>query len=172
VKARLAATIVAAILVGSATFATTANAQLLDIPPGKWWKRPRVVEMLKLQPEQQDRLEEVFAKNRRSFIDLRADVERRQIDLEELLAKKDADLKKIGLATEAHEQAKARLGKARTMMIVEMRAVLTEAQWQKVVEARDQWKRERLEGLRRPGPPRERGMGRRAPDAAPPADQE
>lgn len=145
------------------------SAQLPELPMGKWWKRPRVVEQLQLTADQQQRLEEIFAKNRRQFIDLRADLERRQLDLEELLAKKDADPKKIGAAADALEQAKARASKARTMMVVEMRGVMTEEQWQKIVDAREQWKRERVDDRRRgavpPGqrPPR----GRETPPPAP-----
>jgi Spy/CpxP family protein refolding chaperone len=123
-------------------------AQMPEIPPGKWWKRPKVVEQLKLQPEQQDRLDEIFAKNRRSFIDLRAEVERRQVDLEELLVKKDADPKKVASASEALEQAKARLGKARTMLVLEMRGVLTQEQWQRILDGRDRWRAERQEDFR------------------------
>lgn len=145
--------------------AAPAAAQLPELPMGKWWKRPRVVEQLKLTPDQQQRLEEIFAKNRRAFIDLRADLERRQLDLEELLARKDADPKKIAAAAEALEQAKARAGKARTMMVVEMRGVLTEEQWHKVTEAREQWRREKLEDRRRgaPGGPGPRRPGDGAP---------
>ena len=137
--------------------ALPAAAQLPELPLGKWWKRPRVVEQLKLTPDQQQRLEEIFSKNRRTFVDLRADLERRQIDLEELLAKKDADPKRIGIAAEALEQAAARAGKARTMMVVEMRGVLTAEQWQSIGEARDQWRRERLEDRRRNLPGGRRG---------------
>ena len=58
-----------------------AFAQLPEVPLGKWWKRPRIVERLKIKPDQQERLDEIFSKNRRSFIDLKADVDRRAVDL-------------------------------------------------------------------------------------------
>lgn len=125
-----------------------ASAQMPEVPPGKWWKRPRVVESLALTPEQQEKLEATFSKNRRAFIDLKADVEKRQLDLEELLAKKGTDSKKIADATDALEQARGRLNKARTMMIVEMKATLTDEQWKKILDARDQWRREGSEDRR------------------------
>ncbi len=154
-----------AALAVAASFAVPALGQMPEIPPGKWWKRPRVVEMLKIAPEQQQRLEEIFSKNRRAFIDLRADVERRQLDMEELLARKDADPKKVSAAVDALEQARGRLAKARTMMIVEMKGVLTEDQWQRIVDAREEWRRQRMEDRRR-------GMRENAPqrksDAPPP----
>lgn len=140
-----------------------ASAQMPEVPPGKWWKRPRVVESLALTAEQQEKLEATFAKNRRAFIDLKADVEKRQLDLEELLTKKGTDSKKISDATDALEQSRGRLGKARMMMIVEMKTILTEEQWKKILDAREQWKREgsedrrnrmdRMPGHRYGGPP-------------------
>ncbi len=128
------------------------SAQMPEIPPGKWWKRPRLVESLRLTPDQQERLEEIFAKHRRSFVDLKADVERRQIDVEELLAKKDSDPKKVAGAMDALDEARLRLGKSRTMMIVEMKGVLTAEQWQMILDRIEEWRRERVE---------KRGMGMR-----------
>ncbi len=141
-------------------------AQMPDIPLGKWWKRPRVVEALHLTAEQQDRLEEIFSKNRRQFIDLRADVERRSVDVEEVMARKDSDPKKAAAAIEALEQAKARLGKARIMMVVEMKGILTAEQWQQILERREEWRAERL--LDRRGA---RGPGRDTPPPGRPAPQ-
>jgi Spy/CpxP family protein refolding chaperone len=140
---RRAPTALAALLFTLAT--APAFAQLPEVPLGKWWKRPRIVERLKIKPDQQERLDEIFSKNRRSFIDLKADVDRRAVDLEELLTKKGSDPARISTATDALEQAKARLGKTRTMMIVEMKGVLSDEQWQRILELRDEWRRERFE---------------------------
>ncbi|MCL4809686.1 MAG: periplasmic heavy metal sensor [Thermoanaerobaculia bacterium] len=151
-----------------------APAQMVEMPSGKWWKRPPVVETLQLSPEQQQRLDEVFTKNRRAFVDLKADVDRRTIDLEDLLAAKSVDPKKIGAASEALEQARGRLGKARTMMVVEIRGVLTEEQWKQIVDRRDQWRGERETEMRRrfgarPGGMRP-GAGRPGQAGEPPPD--
>lgn len=169
-KTRVLATLLAAVLPS-----LPVAAQMLEMPLGKWWKRPAVVESLKITPEQQERLDEVFSKNRRAFVDLKADVDRRTIDLEDLLAARDVDSKKIGAASEALEQARGRLGKARTMMVVEMRGILTEAQWQQIVDRRDQWRDERENemrrrfGERRGGPRPGRGRATR-PEATPTPD--
>ena len=138
-----------ALLALLAVSAVPSAAQMLEVPGGKWWKRPVVVESLKLSTEQQERLDEVFMKNRRTFVDLKADVDRRTIDLEDLLAAKDVDPKKVGATSEALEQARGRLGKARTMMVVEMRGILTEAQWKQIVDRRDQWRAEREGEMRK-----------------------
>ena len=129
--------------------AVPATAQMVEMPPGKWWKRPAIVESLGLSAEQQQRLDEVFTKNRRAFVDLKADVDRRTIDLEDLLADRTADPKRVGAASEALEQARGRLGKARTRMVVEMRGILTEEQWTRIVDRREQWRAQREQEMRR-----------------------
>ncbi|MEO6326328.1 MAG: periplasmic heavy metal sensor [Thermoanaerobaculia bacterium] len=143
-----------AILVAVAGGTHPLSAQMLEIPGGKWWKRPRVVEMLQLTSDQQERMEEIFSKNRRAFIDLKADVERRQLDVEELITKKDSDPKKVSAAIDSLDQSRLRLGKARTMTIIEMKGILSNDQWQLVLDRSDEWRREREEGMRG----REEGM--------------
>ena len=155
----------------AAAVAGTAAAQIPEVPAGKWWKRPRVVEMLKLSPEQQDRLEGIFSKNRRSFVDLKVDVERHQIDVDELVTKKDSDPKKVSQAIDALEQARLRLRKAWTTMALEQKDVLTATQWRMILDRREEWRRERMDE-RRGGPRREMGpQGRSRPEGAPPALQ-
>jgi len=147
-----------------AALAGPALSQMPETPPGKWWKRPRVVQLLKLSPEQQEKLEEIFARNRRSFVDLKAEVEKTQIDVEELVAKKDSDPKKVSAAVDALEQARMKLRKSMTMMFLEQKAVLTQQQWTLILERRDDWRRERMEDRRR-GEMERHGDG--PPDAAP-----
>ncbi len=132
-----------------AALALPALGQMPETPPGKWWKRPRVVQMLKISPEQQEKLEEIFARNRRSFVDLKAEVEKNQIDVEELVAKKDSDPKKVSAAVDALEQSRMKLRKSMTMMFIEQKAVLTPQQWNTFLERRDDWRRERSEERRR-----------------------
>ena len=67
------------------------------------------------------------------------------------------------------------------MMVVDMRGILTEAQWKQIVDRRDQWRAEREGEMRkrfrnqrgdaRPGGARP-GSGVRRPHAAPEAPEE
>lgn len=167
------------LLIGLLAVSGLAMAQIPDVPPGTWWRRPRIQEQLKLSTEQQGRLEEIFAKNRRQFIDLKADVDRRSLDLEELMTRKESDPKKVGAAAEALEQARVRLGKSRTMMVVEMREVLTTEQWKRILEAREQWQRERQDmrrenfrEQRRMNRPNGQGQSGQNPRPVPPDEQQ
>jgi Spy/CpxP family protein refolding chaperone len=150
-------------LVAAAALARPASAQMPEAPPGKWWKRPVIARLLELSPEQLDKLEDIFAKRRREFVDLKADVERRQIDVEELVAKKDSDPKKVASSVDALEQSRLKLRKAATMMFLEQKDVLSAAQWKQILERRDQWRRERQmerHGARGEAGPERPGAGR------------
>ena len=165
-------------VLAAAVLALPAAAQMPEGPPGKWWKRPGIVRTLDLSPEQQAKLEDIFSRRRREFVDLKADVERRQIDVEELVAAKDSDPKKVGASVDALEQSRLRLRKAATMMFLEQKDVLSAVQWQQVLARRDEWRKERQmerrglggdggAGSERPGPGARRD--RLAP--RPPAEQ-
>jgi Spy/CpxP family protein refolding chaperone len=165
-------------VLAAALLARPAAAQMPEGPPGKWWKRPIVVRLLNLSPEQQGKLEDIFSRRRREFVDLKADVERRQIDAEELVAAKDSDPKKVAASVDAMEQSRLKLRKAVTMMFLEQKDVLSAAQWQQLLDRRDEWRKERQ--MERRGLGREGGAGsdRPAPGAGrdrlaprPPAEQ-
>jgi Spy/CpxP family protein refolding chaperone len=128
-----------------AALALPAFSQMPETPPGKWWKRPRIVQLLKLAPEQQDKLEEIFARNRKAFVDLKADVEKNQIDVEDLIAKKDADSRKVSAAIDSLEQSRSKLRKSMAMMFLEQKNVLTQQQWTLFLERGEEWRRERAE---------------------------
>jgi Spy/CpxP family protein refolding chaperone len=137
----------------AASLGGTVYAQMPEAPPGKWWKRPRIVQLLNLSAEQQTKLEDIFSRRRREFVDLKADVDRHQIDVEELVAKKDSDPKRVSTAVDALEQARVKLRKAATMMFLEQKDVLTAPQWQLVLERREEWHRLRQERRNSEGAP-------------------
>ena len=165
-------------VLAAAAVARTAAAQMPEVPPGKWWKRPAIAGALNLSPEQQGKLEDIFSRRRREFVDLKADVERRQIDVEELVAAKDSDSKKVAASVDALEISRLKLRKAATMMFLEQKDVLSAAQWQQILARRDEWRKERQmerrgfggeggAGQGRPAP----GTGRQHPGPRPPANQ-
>ena len=52
-----------------------------DLPPGRWWRQPAIVQMLVLTDDQQSRLESIFRGNANDLIDLKAEVEKSNIAL-------------------------------------------------------------------------------------------
>lgn len=82
------------VLIGLSMLSVTAiaiSAQDLKEPPGKWWKDPRVIQQLNLTPEQQDKIESIFRKNRRDMIDQKAQLDRCRVDLDDMLSRSSVD---------------------------------------------------------------------------------
>lgn len=148
-------------LLAAAFAAAPLVAQMPEMPMGKWWAQPKVVQMLSISPDQQEKLDGIFQRNRRAFIELKAELERRQLDLEELMARKDADSKRVTEAVDTLEQARMKLARQRTLMFVDMKGVLTAEQWQKIEGRREDWRAERMEERRRMRGPG--AMGQRPP---------
>lgn len=61
------------------------------IPPGKWWRIPEIVDQLKLTPQEQTQLEDMFVRSQRKIIELRGAWAKEKFELEQLLDKSDID---------------------------------------------------------------------------------
>jgi len=116
-------------------------AQTLD---GKWWKNPGVTGDLNLTPEQSAEIEKIFVRSRPKLIDLRADLEKKQFDLQTAMEDKTADRGAVEKKIEAVENARAALQKTRALMILDMKQVLRPEQWDRLVQ-KQQERRERIQ---------------------------
>jgi Spy/CpxP family protein refolding chaperone len=153
-KTLLAAVLAALVLVPGALAA--------GMPDGKWWKNPRVTDELGLTPEQSTEIENVFVRSRPKLIDLKADLEKKQLDLEVAMEDKTADRAAVEKKIESVENARAALQKTHALMILDMRQILKPEQWERLVQKHRE-RRERLQERRRmfrgdgarprPGPP-------------------
>jgi hypothetical protein len=107
--------------------ATIAQAQ--PMPQGKWWRRAEVVRQLELTADQQERLDDVFRDASDGLIDAKAAVEKLQIRLRGEIDRpvlRRADIQRIAGELNA---ARGRLFERELMMLVDMRSVLNESQW-------------------------------------------
>jgi Spy/CpxP family protein refolding chaperone len=148
-----------------AALAVAPGASAAGMPDGKWWKNPRVTAELGLTPEQSTEIEKVFVRSRAKLIDLKADLEKKQLDLQVAREDKTADRGAVEKKIESVENARAALQKTRALMILDMKEILKPAQWERLVQ-RQQERREQMQERRRmfreegarPGPgPRPQG---------------
>lgn len=107
------------------------------MPPGKWWKRAEVVERLRLTSDQQERLDRVFKQSATQLVDLKADVEKRSIELRNELDEAQPRREQVQQLATRLSEARARLFEREVMMLLDMRAVLTVEQWRTVRELLD-----------------------------------
>ena len=114
---------------------------------GKWWKNPSVATELQLTPDQTAEIEKIFVRSRTKLIDLKADLEKKQLDLQVAMDDRTADRASVEKKIEAVETARASLQKTRALMLLDMKQVLKPAQWDKLV-AKQQERRERMQERR------------------------
>ena len=111
--------------------ASAALAQI-NMPPGKWWRNPDIVRVMNLSEEQQDRLENVFATSANDLIDLRGEVEKQSIALRTAIDRPQLDRDAIRQAAQKLNEAQGRKFQRELMMLVDMRGVLTDVQWNRM----------------------------------------
>ena len=132
----------------AAVLAIAASAPLAAQPfDGKWWKNPSVAGELQLTPDQAAEIEKIFVRSRTKLIDLKADLEKKQLDLQVAMDDRTAERASVEKKIEAVETARASLQKTRALMLLDMKQVLKPAQWDKLV-AKQQERRERMQERR------------------------
>jgi Spy/CpxP family protein refolding chaperone len=112
-----------------------------DLPPGKWWRRPEIVTQLALTEDQQNKLETIFRTSANDLIDLKGEVEKQNIALRGELDQPQLDRKNIRAAAARLSEARSKLFERELMLLVDMRSVLTESQWNRMrtaLERRDE----------------------------------
>ena len=123
--------------VGAALLLVAAAASAQAAAEGKWWKRPRIASELQLSADQGDQLEKIFARVKPKLIDLRADLEKKQFAYQQAMTSEKADRKEVEDLIEAREQARSALQKELALMELDMKAVLTPEQREKLVRMRE-----------------------------------
>jgi Spy/CpxP family protein refolding chaperone len=119
------------------SIATAAFAQS-SLPPGKWWRRPEIVQQLNLAEEQQNKLETIFHNAADDLIDLRGAVEKENIALRGDLDQAQLDRAAIRRDAQKLSEARARLFERELTMLVDMRGVLNDSQWNRMRMSLDQ----------------------------------
>jgi hypothetical protein len=134
-------------------FVTSAALAQINLPPGKWWRRQEVITFLNLSTEQQDRLENVFAGSAAELIDLRGEVEKQSIALRVALDRPVLEREQVRAVAQRLNEARGRLFQRELMMLVDMRAVLSEPQWNRMRNQLDRLAERKAEQRQQQGKP-------------------
>lgn len=130
---RLVLATLATLLLAGSTFAQ-------NLPPGKWWRRPEVVNVLALSEDQQVRLDGIFAAAANDLIDAKGEAEKAEIALHAELEQPQINRDNIRKVVTRLNDARSRKFSREVMMLVDMRAVLTDQQWTQLRAQLDQVK--------------------------------
>jgi len=131
-----------------------AQPSLRELPPGKWWQNRRVIQQLKLTREQQDRIEALWTANRRDLIDLKAEADRLQLDLSDLISKELVDETAALSAFDKLQAARISLERVTFRMRIQIKNILMPQQQRRLEEISERLRRERSTRI---NPPRARG---------------
>ncbi len=107
-----------------------------DVPEGKWWKRPRIAREIGLTEDQSRRIEDIFVRSRPKLIDLKADLEKKQFDLQTAM-ENNAPRPEIEKKLDAAENARKELQKTRVLMLLDIKNELKPEQWEKLRQMRE-----------------------------------
>lgn len=129
--------------------AAIAEAQGQGMPPGKWWQRPEIIQELQLTNEQQDRLDEIFRGAANELIDAKADVDKLQVAIRGELDRPQVRKTELMRIAQQLSAARGRLFERELTMLVDMRAVLNDAQWKRMRQHLDRMQEQRP-GQRKP----------------------
>jgi Heavy-metal resistance len=122
-------------------FASSMLAQ--NMPPGKWWRKPEIAQVLGLTTEQQNKLENVWLGASSELIDLKGEVEKQNIALRIELDRPQLDRKGVQNAAARLNIARGRLFERELLMLVDMRSVLTDPQWARMRNVLDRLNNDR-----------------------------
>lgn len=135
---------------------------------GRWWNNPRIIERLKLTDDQRKDFDSILLQHREKLIDLRANVEKAELEMEPLVRADQPNETQILAQIDKVAQARAELEKANARYLLAIRSKLTPEQWKEVQDFRknhDQMRRGWEQGGRMRDKMYRDGKG---PDTAPP----
>lgn len=116
-------------LIGALLLAMTIPAAAQEMPPGKWWQRPEIVRELALTPEQRERLDSIFSDTAPELLALRDSAEAKAAALRAQIDRPVLEREAIQRAALEVSDARARLFERELLMLVDMRGVLNQQQW-------------------------------------------
>jgi Spy/CpxP family protein refolding chaperone len=101
---------------------------------GRWWNNPKIAARLKLTDAQRKDFDGILLEHREKLIDLRASLERAELEMEPLISADQPNEAKILAQIDKVAQARADLEKANARFLLAIRSRLTPEQW-KLLEA-------------------------------------
>jgi len=134
---------------------------------GRWWNNPKITERLKLTDDQRKAMDDIFQKHREKLIDLRANLEKAEVEMEPLVKADQPNESAVMSQIDKVAQARAELEKANARFLFALRAKLTPEQWKQVQEFR-QNRGEMRHDWRHDGRGRGEGPGNGDDKGAPP----
>lgn len=109
------------------------------LPPGKWWQLPNAVKSLNLSAEEQAKLNDLFLKNRTELIDLKSNLQKERLALDQIMDNPKFDEAAAKYQQNKLDDARAKLSKSRFDFLLGVRKILGNDRYQKLKTECYQW---------------------------------
>jgi len=100
--------------------------------PGKWWHMPKIAEELTLSDQEKETLDDLYVKNRRELINLKAGLETEQLELEALLGRESLDEPAIMAQFKRLQEARTKLASETFGYILQVRKAIGRERFQQL----------------------------------------
>lgn len=109
--------------------------------PGKWWKHPRMAGELNLTTAQIDRIEGIFLEYRKKLADVKAQMEKYQLDFEQAAGRPEIDRAQILRLLELIAPIRTEMIRQRVLLQLDIREQLTPEQREKIKQLQQEFRR-------------------------------
>ena len=99
---------------------------------GKWWYRPGVKDTLQLTPDQIDRINKIWMEHKKRIIDIKGDIGKTYLDLENMMSQPMADREGAYKLAERLAQLHSQQTENRIKMAIDIRQELSIEQFEKL----------------------------------------
>lgn len=99
---------------------------------GKFWDNPRIASTLKITQDQQKQMDDILFQHREKLIDLRANLQKAELDMEPLMDADEPNQSAIETQIDKVVAARAALEKANSNFLLDIRMKLTPDQWKQI----------------------------------------
>ena len=104
----------------------------ISLPPGKWWKMPQVAEKLSLTKQEQGKMDIMYLEHRRQMIDLRSQVQKERLEMEQLLDSETLNAPACMEHFKKLQEAQNKVSTERFKLLVQVRELLGLDRFQKL----------------------------------------
>lgn len=116
------------------------------LPDKKWWRIPEVAEMLKLTPNEQEKLDSLYLENRKKMIDLTGNLQKEKLELDRLLESKNFDESACMTQFQKVQTARANVANEYFKFLIEVRKLLGPDRFQQLKMKFRDFKKRKMRG--------------------------
>ena len=122
----------------------------MGVPGGKWWKTPQMADKLALTQEEKAKLDSMYLNHRHQMIDLRSQVQKERLELEQLLDSSTFNGEASMECFKKLQEARTSLATERFKFLVQVRELLGLERFQQLKVKVRQHRMKRKQERRRP----------------------